>query len=93
MPLYEYQSPAGLSVLEHRPVDRRDDPLVLEGVTFTRRTVPSRLTIGVGARPETTSEKTWKGYRHLELAGKLDDRPGYLPASKVKAALLEPETD
>lgn len=93
MPLYEYISPAGHTVLEHRAVDRRDEPLVIEGVTFRRVTVPRRVTTCTGARPETMSQKTWKGYRKLEESGQLRDRPGYLPAETVKKALLAPEVD
>lgn len=93
MPIYEYQSPAGQTRLEHRPVARRDEPLVVDGVPYHRRTVPSRLTVGAGAAPETMSQKTWKGYRDLELKGHLQDRPGYMPAAEIKRVLAEPETD
>lgn len=93
MPLYEYRSPAGHTVLEHRPVARRDEPLVIEGVRFERVRVPKRLMVCTGAQPETMSQKTWKGYKRLEEKGQLQDRPGYLPANKVKEALLAPEAD
>jgi hypothetical protein len=92
MPLYEFVSPAGHTLLLHRPVLERDLPVEINDVVFRRRTVPSRISIGTGAPPETQSQRTWKGYRALEMAGKLDDRPGYLPAETVKRALLEPET-
>ena len=92
MPVYEYEV-GGSTVLLHRPVERRDDPVMIGDQLATRRTIPSRLTVGVGARQPTMSDKTWKGYRDLELAGKLNDHPGYMPAAKVKEALLAPEFD
>jgi len=93
MPLYEYQCPAGTTVLEHRSVAERDKPVERHGVQFVRVRVPRRLMVCTGAKPETMSEKTWKGYRKLEEKGQLKDRPGYLPAAKVKEALLAPEAD
>lgn len=93
MPVYEYANAAGQTTLMHRPVLERDLPVEVNGEVYHRRTVPSRISVGTGAPPETMSKKTWKGYRDLEMAGKLQDRPGYLPAKVVKEALLAPETD
>lgn len=93
MPIYEYESPSGSTVLERRPVAERDAPLIVDGVPHRRRTLPSRLTVGTGAAPETMSAKTWKGYRDLELKGQLQDRPGYMPVAEVKKVLAAPETD
>lgn len=93
MPLYEYISPGGHTALEHRPVDDRDKPLVIEGVRFSRVRVPKSVTTCCGAQPETMSQKAFKGYAKLEGEGKLKDRPGYLPAATVKRALLAPEID
>jgi hypothetical protein len=92
MPIYEYEGD-GRSILLRRPVAGRNRPVVINGQRWVRRTVPTRINVGTGAKPETQSQRTWRGYRDLEMAGKLDDRPGYLPAATIKRALLEPETD
>ena len=90
MPIYEFEGD-GRRILLRRSVDDRNKPLVIDGRPWQRVTVPSRITVGTGAAPETMSSKTWKGYRDMELAGKLQDRPGYLPAKVVKEALSAPE--
>jgi hypothetical protein len=92
MPIYEYEG-EGRRILLRRPVAQRNRPVRLHGCTWKRVQLPSRITVGTGASPETMSQKSWKGYRKLELDGKLTDRPGYLPAKKVKEALLAPEVD
>lgn len=93
MPLYEYQSPSGATVTEHRTVEQRDDPVEIAGETYARVRVPSRLMVGVGAKPETMGSKLAKGYYKLEERGQMADRPGYLPAKKIKEALAAPEVD
>ena len=92
MPIYEFQC-GERTLLRHRPGHERDLPVEINGQSYQRRTIPTRLSVGVGARAETMSQKTWKGYRDLEMKGQLQDRPGYLPAAQVKAALAMPETD
>lgn len=92
MPLYEYVSEHGQTVLLPRPVDLRDAPVVLGGVRFRRRTVPSRVTIGSGARPPTLGDKLAKGYKHLEETGQLAaNNKNYLPVSAIKRAIAMPE--
>lgn len=92
MPLYEYTTEDGkTSVLVPRPVDLRDAPCIINGVRLRRRTVPSRITIGSGARPETMGDRLTKGYRHLETTGQLADRPGYLPAKTIRQAIATPD--
>jgi hypothetical protein len=91
MPVYEYATAEGHTTLLRRSVEERDAPVAIDGRPARRVAIPSRLMIGTGAKPETMSDKTWKGYRKLELDGKLQDRPGYLPAATVKAALSAPE--
>ena len=91
MPLYEYVSPHGSTVLMHRPVEQRDHPVEISNVTFRRRTVPSRISIGTGARPETQGSKILRGYRAMELAGQLTDNPNYLDAATVKRAAAMPD--
>lgn len=87
MPSYEYATDDGeVSVILHRPVEERDAPVVLK-----RRTVPSRLTVGTGAKPETMGSKLRKGYYKLEERGQLKDRPNYLPAKTIKKALHIPD--
>lgn len=91
MPLYEYASEQGQTVLLRRPVDLRDAPVFIDGVKLRRRTVPSRITIGTGAKPETHGAKIARGYKHLEETGQLSDRPNYLPAAAVKQAIAMPD--
>jgi len=93
MPIYEYATAERHTTLLRRSVAERDQPVAIDGRPARRLQIPSRLTVGTGAAPETMSQKTWKGYRDLELAGKLADKPGYLPAETIKRALAMPETD
>ncbi|PAW75171.1 MAG: hypothetical protein B9S38_02475 [Verrucomicrobiia bacterium Tous-C4TDCM] len=93
MPVYEYQTPEGQSVLLHRPVEDRDLPAIHEGQVLRRKQVPTCISVGVGAKPETMSQKTWKGYRDMELRGGLRHHGNYLPPETVKKALLAPEVD
>jgi hypothetical protein len=91
MPLYEYSADNGATVLLRRPVDLRDAPVIIDGARLRRRTVPSRITVGTGARPETHGAKIARGYKHLEDTGQLVDRPNYLPAAAVKQAIAMPD--
>jgi hypothetical protein len=88
MPIYEYENDQGRTLLLHRPVDQRDEPTE---PGFRRRTIPSRLSVGVGAPPMSTGEELRRGYYKLEERGQLKDRPGYLSAAKVKRALEMPD--
>lgn len=92
MPLYEYVSDSGKTTLLRRPVDQRDAPVLMGGERFRRQTMPSRFTVGTGARPEQMGEKLRRGYYKLEEQGKLSDKnPRYLPVSKIKEALALPD--
>jgi hypothetical protein len=92
MPLYEYVSPEGSTVLLPRPVDLRDAPVQIAGVSFRRRTVPSRITVGSGARPPTMGAKLAEGYKRLEQAGQYSDKnPNYLSEAEIKRAMTLPD--
>lgn len=92
MPVYEYISDAGQIQLLRRPVDQRDAPVLMRGVRYRRRTVPTSLMVGTGAKPPTMGERLTKGYRKLESDGKLTDQnPNYLPVKKIKEALALPD--
>jgi hypothetical protein len=90
MPLYEFENEEhGIRVTLPLPVKGRPDAIVLK-----RRTVPSRVTVGVGAKPPTHSDKLREGYKKLEEAGGLQERGGnYLPVSTIKRALETPDTE
>jgi len=94
MPAYEYESDQGGTITLVRPVDQRDAMVLIRGTRYRRRTVPSRITVGSGAKPETIGAKLTKGYHQLENLGKLSDKnPNYLPVNKIKEALAMPEVD
>lgn len=59
-------------------------------LVLRRRQVPSRIMVGVGARPPTVSDKMRVGYKKLEEKGQLKDHPNYLPVSAIKKALEMP---
>lgn len=93
MPVYEYANGAGQTLLLRRPVDQRDAPVMAPGGPFRRRTVPSAITVGVGAKPDSMGSKLAKGYYKLEEQGKFRDHPNYLPAKKIKEALALPDVN
>jgi hypothetical protein len=87
MPLYEFvNDELGVKLDIPFPVDLRPDQIVLK-----RKSVPSRITVGVGAKPLTTGEKVLTGFRKMEANGKLPDRPGYLSATQIKKAWAVPD--
>jgi hypothetical protein len=87
VPTYEYTNEEhGIRIDVRMPVDARTDTIVL-----TRRTVPSRITVGVGAQPPTHGERLLKDYKRLEDTGQLSDHPNYLSPAQVKAAAALPE--
>lgn len=86
MPTYEYANEElGIEVTVRMPVDARPDQIVLR-----RRSVPSRVTVGTGARPPSIGDKLAAGYKALENAGQLRDSPNYLPTHAIKRAIAEP---
>lgn len=90
MPLYEFTNKEhGISVTVPFAVNDRPN-----AITLVRTSVPSRLMIGTGAKPETHSDKLRKGYKQLEDSGGLRATAGknYLPVSTIKRALAMPET-
>lgn len=90
MPAYEYENEEhGLRVVVAFPVAARPDV-----ITLKRRTVPTRVFVGVGALPPTTGDKLQQGYKDLEEKGQLRDRGGnYLDVKTIKKAIAMPETD
>ena len=94
MPIYEYESDTGPTVLLRRPVDQRDAPVLMGGRRFRRRTVPSRISVATNTKPPTMSQELTKGYYHLEQNGKLSDKnPNYLSVKNIKEALALPDVD
>ena len=89
MPLYEFQNDEhSVTCCVHFPADARPDT-----ITLTRRTVPSRVSICVGAQPPTMSDKLAAGYKHLEDTGKLAARgKAALSTATIKRAIAMPET-
>lgn len=91
MPLYEFENVQhDIRVTLPLPVEGRPDEIVLK-----RRTVPSRITVGVGTKPPTLSQKLAQGYKRLEETGALrDDKSGqYLPVKTIKRALETPDPE
>lgn len=89
MPLYEFVNEHhGLKVDLVFPVDDRPDEIVLR-----RNRVPSRVTVGVGAKPTTTGQELLNDYKKLEERGNLDQRPGRFTAEQVKEAALLPDVE
>lgn len=89
MPLYEYENREhGITHTVACPLAQRPEQIVL-----TRRTVPSRITVGVGARPPTMGDKLAQGYKALENSKTgLADRSGnYLPVKTIKEAIATPD--
>ena len=87
MPAYEFENKEhGITVLVPMPVAQLKDE-----ITLSRVRVPSRINIGVGAQPPTTSDKLRQGYKKLEEKGQLQDRPGYMPARTLKRVLETPD--
>lgn len=88
MPLYEYENAEhGITTTIACPLDRRPEEIVLR-----RRSVPSRITVGTGAKPPTMGDKLAQGYKALENAGQLTDRGGnYLPIKTIKEAIATPD--
>jgi hypothetical protein len=93
MPVYEYTNADGTqTVLLRRPVDQRDAPVLHAGVRLRRRAIPTRLTVGTGAKPESMGSRLARGYKALEAQGGFDDRhPNYLPEKTIKRVLAEPD--
>ena len=90
MPLYEFENAEhSVTLLAQFPAHARPDT-----ITLTRRTVPSRVSICVGAQPPTMSDKLAAGYKHLEDTGKLAARgSAALSTATIKRAIAMPETD
>lgn len=90
MPLYEFKNEEhGVAVQILFAVADRPGEIILK-----RASVPSRITVGTGARPDTHSSRVLKGYRKLEsAAGGLSAAPGksYLNANQIKAACALPD--
>lgn len=86
MPIYEFVNEEhGIRAEARFPVSARPDTIVL-----TRRTVPSRLNIGVGAQPMTAGQELLADYKKLEATTGLDQRPGRMTAEQIKAAAQSP---
>lgn len=71
MPIYVFEDEAtGKRTEVVRPVDRRDDPLVVDGRALRRRTAPESLAVlGHTAHPHlgrTFEERIQRGYHALE---------------------------
>ena len=87
MPLYEYTNEQhGLKHAIQFPVNGRPDEIVLR-----RCTVPSRITIGTGAKPPTMSDKLAQGYKDLESRGQLKQGPATLSTQQIKQAIAMPD--
>lgn len=87
MPLYEYANDEhGLTQTLQFPVNGRPDEIVLR-----RRTVPSRVTIGTGAKPPTMSDKLAQGYKDLEARGQLKPGPATPTTQQIKQAIAMPD--
>lgn len=89
MPLYEYENAEhGITHTVACGLAERPAQIVL-----TRRMVPSRVTIGVGAQPPTMGHKLAAGYKALEASATgLADRGGrYLPVETIKRAIAMPD--
>jgi hypothetical protein len=87
MPLYEFENTEhGIRIDLPLPVDARPDTIVL-----VRRTVPSRVTVGVGARPATQGEALLQSYKAMESQGKLTQSSNYLSVAEVKRAASMPD--
>lgn len=96
MPLYEFiNKEHGVRVDVIYPVNERPASIVRDGIVLTRATVPSRITVGVGAKPPTFTDKLRKGYKEREEAGDFRGKrkPGYLSDAQIKKALAMPDTD
>lgn len=91
MPLYEFENKElGIRVDVPFPVNERPNT-----ITLTRAAVPRRLSVGVGAKPETLSDKLRKGYKAREERGDFQGKraPGRLSAKQIEKALAMPDTD
>jgi len=87
MPAYEFENEEhGLTQTLHFPVNTRPDEIVLR-----RRTVPSRITIGTGAKPLTMGDKLAQGYKDLESRGQLKDGPASPTTKQIKQAIAMPD--
>jgi hypothetical protein len=89
MPLYEFTNEElGLTALVPFSIAERPDEIVLK-----RAAIPSRISVGVGARPPTQGEKLAQGYKKLEDMGGLMKTAGkdYLPISAIKEAIATPD--
>lgn len=88
MPCYEFENEEhGIRLVLPLSVYGRPDTIVLR-----RRTVPSRVTIGVGAKPPTDGEKLAAGYKQIEDRGQLQTGGNYLDVATIKRAIAEPDT-
>ncbi len=88
MPVYEFENlEHGIKIDLPLPVEGRPDQIVL-----TRRTIPSRITVGSGTKAPTQGENLLKSYKALEDQGKLHDNPNYLSAAQIKRAAEMPDT-
>ncbi len=82
MPVYEYESAEHDIHVELRfPAGEKPDEIVLR-----RRTVPSHVTVGVGAKPPTMGQKIGAGLKKLEADGQLKIRPGDPSVAELRAA-------
>lgn len=87
MPLYEFiNEEHGLTQTLQFPVGSRPDEIVLR-----RRTVPSRVTIGTGAKAPTMSDKLAQGYKDLESRGQLKAGPNTPTTQQIKQAIAMPD--
>ena len=91
MPAYEFENRRhGVHVTLVFPVDKRPSKIVLK-----RRSVPSQITVGVGAKPETLGSKLQRGYRDLEEKGTFrgKPKPGQMSVAQIQKAIAMPDTD
>jgi hypothetical protein len=88
MPAYEFENEEHAVVLVAQfPVNARPDEIVLR-----RRTVPSRVTIGTGAKPPTMSDKLARGYKDLESRGQLVAKGTHaMTTAQIKRAIAMPD--
>ena len=87
MPMYEFVNERlGVKLDVQFPVDERPDEIVLQ-----RKRVPSRVTVGTGAQPQTGGQELLQEYKRLEEQGQFVERPGYYSAKQIKAAAQLPD--
>ncbi len=69
MPIYQYRSEDGkLEETLHRSLEDRNLPVVVEGVTLKRVTVPERVFVLSGAEFQNQRDDVLAGYHRKECA-------------------------